>query len=646
MKILVLAPQWPDPPRQGAAIRNLHILLYMARRHDVYLLTFACDGDMQMQRLERVCKYIAVLPVPARSYVTRLNQLATSSVPDMAWRLHSDAMQKRIGELSSDVQFDAIHIEGIEMAPYALQIQEQHPEIRSRLTYDAHNAEYLLQRRAYKTDIGHPDRLPRAFYSLVQWRRLSAFEQHVCRLSNSVLAVSERDKAALSKLVPDKSDAIQVLPNGVDPLYWSREADYPPVDLHEGVDALVFDGTMDFRPNGDAVLWFANKVWPLIRADRPNASFYIVGRNPPPSVVALGMRSGITVTGAVADTRGWVAGSTVYVVPMRMGGGVRLKVLQAMAMGCAIVSTPMGADGISARHGTDLLLARSPADFAAATLSLLSDAGLRSRLGGAAHERVAAMYAWDKLLPVLDELYPGAAPKRVQTTSNAQRIPAPLPPLEAYLPDEMSAGQEADVQSDIASQSPPQEDACFEGTVPNMAADVEAGYQSMPQNVSPMRDSVVETSFSDAPVDTEAEAYLFEQFRATSSWSAVFDNLLESWSAFVLSVEKGYGSTLFEYSKGLEKRDQIGDMLPELPDSVVDKLIPMLRPWDRRFKDATQEVMHPVLGYANTDKGVWWYRVPRVLKNNDYPKITFWRRDYPYTRVSSDTWQLDTSSKD
>jgi glycosyltransferase involved in cell wall biosynthesis len=156
----------------------------------------------------------------------------------------------------------------------------------------------------------------------------------------------------------------------------------------------------------DAALWFVNEVWPTVHAERPHTRFYIVGRNPLPEVVALGERPGVVVTGAVEDTRTWVAGATVYVVPMRMGGGVRLKVLQAMSMGCAIVSTSMGAEGIDVRPGKDMLMSFSPQGFAQAVLLLLSDRTRRRALGASARELVTTQYAWEQLLPVLDEVYP------------------------------------------------------------------------------------------------------------------------------------------------------------------------------------------------------------------------------------------------
>ena len=407
-KILVLAPQWPDPPRQGAAIRNVQILLYLASRHKVTLLTFEPDGPVDKSRLEAACEHVEILPAPVRSKAQRLKTLASSPLPDMAWRLHSNLMRERVRTLVETTPFEAIHTEGMEMALYALLAQDvlSRRGIKASITYDAHNAEYLLQRRAFTTDLPRPRRLPHALYSLAQWWRLRNFERKFCLAADHIIAVSEADARALGRLSPSIPSRTVILPNGVDPAYWSRHASFLREDIptHSG-DTLIFDGTMDFRPNVDAVLWFAAEVWPRIRAERSDARFFIVGRNPSPQVLSLGETPGITVTGTVEDPRPWVASADVYVVPMRMGGGVRLKVLQALAMECAVVSTPMGAEGIAVTHNEHLLLASIAQDFAQAILTLLDDPMRRAALGTAARDLVSTRYAWDALLPTLDSLY-------------------------------------------------------------------------------------------------------------------------------------------------------------------------------------------------------------------------------------------------
>ncbi|MEO5951926.1 MAG: glycosyltransferase family 4 protein [Chloroflexia bacterium] len=406
MNILILAPQWPDPPMQGAAIRNLQIVRYLARKHTVSLLTFespSAQDSQQLYDLASICRHAETLPVPSRTSRGRLLKLFTSAKPDMAWRLDSDAMSERVEELCAEEQFDAIHVEGIEMAPYGLLALRLLPN--ARMIYDAHNAEYLLQRRAFTTDFKQFRRLPRAIYSFIQWNRLRRFERQLLHMSKWVFAVSPADVSALTSLYPLGKNRVLLLPNGVDLDYWAPNV-IPPADREVGSEALVFDGTMDFRPNVDAVLWFAKDVWPLIRAERPHVRFYIVGRTPAPEVLALSEDPGIIVTGMVDDTRPWVAGCEVYVVPMRMGGGVRLKVLQAMSMERAIVSTPMGAEGIAVRPGKDMLLTFSSKGFANAVLLLLSDHRRRRALGVSARELVSSQYSWDSLLPTLDEAYP------------------------------------------------------------------------------------------------------------------------------------------------------------------------------------------------------------------------------------------------
>jgi polysaccharide biosynthesis protein PslH len=407
MKLLVLLPQWPDPPRQGAAIRNLPITEFLARRHEVTLLTFAPEGgDVYRERLGARC-HAEVLPRPTRTRGERLRTLLASRQPDMALRLRSERMRERVRELCRREGFDAVHAGGIEMAPCGLLALESGCRA---MTYDAHNAEYALQRRVFATDARDLRRLPQALYSLVQWRRLRRFEAEVCLRSEHILAVSEPDRAALARLALPAAHRIAVLPNGVDTGYWSPSATFGDSGPTPGEDALVFDGSMDFRPNVDAVIWFASEVWPLIRRARPEARFYVVGRNPALQVRGLAGLPGVTVTGAVEDPRPWVARAAVYVVPMRMGGGVRLKLLQAMAMQRAIVSTPMGAEGVAVKHGRELLLAASPEAFARSALGLMLDPERRADLGRAARELVVSRYEWTALLPALDRVYPRLDP--------------------------------------------------------------------------------------------------------------------------------------------------------------------------------------------------------------------------------------------
>ena len=399
MELLFLTPQMPYPPRQGAAIRNWHLIAGLAREHAVTLCTFGPAEAVVLRPLATACRRVVVVPAPARTARDRVHTLVATRLPDMARRLWSPAFAAAMRGLVRDQTFDRVQVEGIEMVPYmaALRAAGTAPP----WLFDEHNAEYLLQRRAFEADLRRPRAWPAAGYSLVQWRRLRRYERAACRAAGAVVAVSEADRAALAALAPDAS--ITVVPNGVDLAEWSVAAagkDPAAEALATRGPLVVFDGTMDFRPNVDAVAWFVDAIWPRIRAAAPDAQFAVVGRNPAPRVAALAAVPGVTVTGPVADPRPWVAAAAVYVVPMRMGGGVRLKVLQALALERALVSTPLGCEGVTVQDGRDVVLAAEPGAFAAAVTALLGDPARRAVLGRAARAAVTP-YAWEAIVPRL-----------------------------------------------------------------------------------------------------------------------------------------------------------------------------------------------------------------------------------------------------
>jgi sugar transferase (PEP-CTERM/EpsH1 system associated) len=411
MKLLFLTPQLPYPPHQGTTIRNFHLLAGLAQRHDIALLSFAGESQtVDDTPLSNLCHPIATIPTPpARSLSQRLSSTFLSSQPDMALRLPSRCFQARLEQWVQAGSFDVIQVEGIEMGQYTLSLRKRRLlSNRMQLVFDDHNAEYVLQRRAFATDMRRPQRWPAAGYSLIQWAKLRRYERDICRASDRVIAVSETDAGALRRLVPGLLPA--VVPNGVDidffrPAYPSSAHSGPHDPNHWPAPSLVFAGKMDFRPNVDAMLWFCDEIFPRIRAVRSDVTLTIVGREPHSRVRALAHRPGISVTDYVDDIRPYIASAQVYVVPLRMGGGTRLKVLQAMAMGKAIVSTRLGAEGIAGQSGKHLMLVDNPRDFAATVLSLLVDPDHRQALGTHARRLVEREYVWDAIVPRLEEVY-------------------------------------------------------------------------------------------------------------------------------------------------------------------------------------------------------------------------------------------------
>ncbi len=281
--------------------------------------------------------------------------------------------------------------------------------MRSRplVVFDDHNCEYLLQKRAFLTDLRSPERWPGAAYSFVQWRRLRRYEAQACRCADRVLAVSDADAAALQRLVPDLD--VTVIPNGIDTQVY-RPATFDP---QPPTPSLVFTGTMDFRPNVDAVLWFAREVLPRVRAEIPEAHFVVVGQRPHRRLDALRGDTAVTLTGWVEDTRPYIAQAAVYVAPLRIGGGTRLKLLEAMAMGKPVVATRLGAEGYPVRDGCELLLADTPADFAAAVVNLLHTPERGAELGRAARAFVEERYDWRVIVPRVEAVYEEVASRQI-----------------------------------------------------------------------------------------------------------------------------------------------------------------------------------------------------------------------------------------
>ncbi len=401
LRVLMLTPGLPYPPEQGRSVRNYNLLRYLATRHRISLLSFAEPGTRpeHIEHLRCLCERVETLPTPRRSGADRLRTLFSSTWPDMAWRLASQEYAEALKRWLAAERFDVLQVEGIELARYLLAGDALGPH-RPLIVFDNHNAEYLLQKRAFLTDLRTSSRWPASLYSLVQWLRLRSFERRVCRAADRVVAVSEADARALRALDPTIRPA--VVPNGVD-LEHCRPGLPARTDLARPY--LIFVGKMDFRPNVDAVLWFAERVLPHLWSRRPDVRFCIVGQSPSRRLDVLRREPRITITGRVEDPRPYIAGADLYVVPLRVGGGTRLKVLEAMAMGQAIVSTGLGVEGLGVTDGQHLLLADDPRTFAARILELLDDPDRRRTLGAAARAFVEERYGWESIGPLLEGVY-------------------------------------------------------------------------------------------------------------------------------------------------------------------------------------------------------------------------------------------------
>ncbi len=407
LRILFLTPQLPFPPRQGTSIRNYNLIRFLSERHEIDLVTFLAPGDelTHDSPLRTHCRRITTIGQPVRTTSDRVRTTLLSFKPDMGLRLNSDEMMAKMRSLPL-TGYDIVQVEGIEMAPYAFAIRKRLKSQRTRtgIVFDDHNCEYLLQKRNALTDLRNPRRWLAAAYSIVQWNKLRHYERRVCVQTDLILAVSEPDRQALKDLASDVD--VRLIPNGIDTAsYSSLLVD---VDAAEAPN-IVFTGKMDYRPNVDAVVWFGTQVFPRIRRQIPKAQFQIVGQQPLERVFALSEAPGIQITGEVPEIEPYLQQASVYIIPMRIGGGTRLKALQAMATGLPIVATSLGVEGIAVQDGRELLIRDEPREFAGAVLDLINDhqgsGSIVNRLGSNAKEFVAKHYDWQTIIPHLEQAY-------------------------------------------------------------------------------------------------------------------------------------------------------------------------------------------------------------------------------------------------
>lgn len=388
MRVLFLSQIVPYPPHGGVLQRGYNLLRQAGHRAEIHLLAFVHPDVLPNEELigesrdalRAFCATVEYFPLWAKasplSKAMALGMSAMSSSPFSVIAHRSAAFRARVSEMLGALPIDVIHADTLALAQF-VDAARPTPKV---LTH--HNIESMLMERRARMD---PRRLARRFLER-EAAKLRDAERHLSVRFDVNIVMSEPDASALRRLAPEARTA--VVPNGVDTEYFQDDS------TDEG-PALVYTGGMNMFANRDAVLYFLRDIWPAIRARVPDARFFAVGQDPPPELRAIADRDPqVTVTGYVADIRPLVRQAAVYVVPLRVGGGTRLKVLDAMAMGKALVSTSIGCEGIDVEAGRHLVVADDPGAFAEATSLLLGDGTRRRALGRAARALVEQTYAW------------------------------------------------------------------------------------------------------------------------------------------------------------------------------------------------------------------------------------------------------------
>ncbi|MFO1027315.1 MAG: TIGR03087 family PEP-CTERM/XrtA system glycosyltransferase [Acetobacteraceae bacterium] len=399
--LLYLTQRLPYPPIKGEKIRPLQILKYLAQSFDVYVGCLIDDpSDAQhIPTIAALAKDIHVASMDRRlNRITCLTGLMTGESLSVTF-FRDRGLSRWVRNVVETVRPEVIFVNSGNMAPYILDL----PRTGLRLT-DLADVDSEKWRAYAETTPG-----PMRFVYRREWRKVAALERRIATECDLSSFVSEPEAALFRTQHPDCADRIRGVSSGVDHRYFDPGHGFAPVyDITR--PNFVFTGTMDYKPNIDAVVWFARDILKLIRRDLPQAQFHIVGNAPAPEVQRLAGEPGVFVTGRVPDVRPYVAHATAGVAPMLIARGIQNKVLEAMSLARPTVVTTGALEGIAARPGREVVLADTADDFAAACISLARD-GDRLGIGAAARSRILEHYDWAATLRGFDDiLHPQRAP--------------------------------------------------------------------------------------------------------------------------------------------------------------------------------------------------------------------------------------------
>jgi sugar transferase (PEP-CTERM/EpsH1 system associated) len=389
VRILWLKTELLHPVDKGGKIRTYHMLRELRREHHLTYLTLD-DGTASPDARERAAEYcheLAVVPHRTRAkfsagFYAELALNLASPLPYFMKKYESAEMRREIEARLRASSFDVLVCDFLNPS---INMPSERGAVATVLFQ--HNVEAMIWKRHYEVQ---QNPLKRA-YLYGQWLKTRRFERAACRRFDEVVAVSREDAETMKREYG--LEAVSDVPTGVDVEYF-RARGTERRDPHN----LVFTGSMDWLPNEDAIRYFTSEIMPRIRRELPGATLTVVGRNPYPGLVELAERDpAVTVTGRVEDVRPYMERAAAYVVPIRIGGGTRLKIYEAMAMEKPVVSTTVGAEGLPVRDGEELLLADTPEAFAAAVLRVLREEDFARGLGARAAATVRERFSWERV---------------------------------------------------------------------------------------------------------------------------------------------------------------------------------------------------------------------------------------------------------
>ena len=406
-KILFLTQIVPFPPDAGPKVKTYHVIRALAGQgHSVTLVSFVRPEEVRhIPALREICDAVHEVPIH-RSRVADIGYMIRSYLTNRPFLIERDdlrPMQETVNQLVREDDFQFIHADQLTMVQFAIRGASAFPNKKPKVIFDAHNAVWTIVERMKEN--------ARFFLKpvlAVEARRVKQYEGELLRTVDHVLAVTDIDQRLLEEALhfskPGKNDRISpvtVIPIAVD------TQKLKPINRKVGSKNIVTLGTLHYPPNADGIRWFFNEVFPLVQKRVSNATLTIIGKNPPQDFIELAERNPgvIKVTGYVDDLRPYLEESALMVVPVRAGGGMRVRILEAFAYAMPVVTTTVGLEGIHGTPDHDVIVADTPADFANRTAELLENASLQEKLSTNGRELATSKYDWQAVLAAMRPIY-------------------------------------------------------------------------------------------------------------------------------------------------------------------------------------------------------------------------------------------------
>ena len=406
MHILFLTQILPYPPDSGPKVKTWHVLKYLSQAgYKITLVSFIRPEEVPyVDILRQICFQVHTVPIK-RSRAADLGYLLPSQLSGRPFLIERDdipAMRSLVKRIVETESVDVINADQLTMTQFALSFAHR-LNGKPALVFDAHNAVWTIVKRMNET-------LP--FYFKVplffEAKRVKAYEANIVADFDGTLAVAETDRASLINAVQEfhPGKAVEKLPITVIPIAVDTQK-IRPVDRPENSLNILTMGTLYYPPNADGIRWFMQEVFPLVQRVLPAARLTVVGKNPPSDFLRLAQESqgSIAMTGYVPELDPYFAEASIMVIPVRAGGGMRVRILEAFARAMPVVTTTVGLEGIDAQPGKDVLVADEPKDFANSVIRLLNDASLQNRLSMNGRHLVMAKYDWQVTLKTLETVY-------------------------------------------------------------------------------------------------------------------------------------------------------------------------------------------------------------------------------------------------